>query len=323
MSPRIVAALAAVVSITLVLVQYLAPQWAGFHTWQYSAALAIAGTAVGAYALGARRGEDGERGARLAISALGTLVIIVAGIASGLLGPDSQVIARAPGTVAPLGDVGAAAFFPIADPAAIARGDGHVLLRRRGAAEIDIAPGQRRFVGATAIELVPKIAAYVEARTQAGQHLTITQPTNSAFLSPVLLFSSEVAIAGKTLPSDAFAVPALHRQIKAFYFAKGAPGAAASAHGQAVGGASLLFAVDDDGGRLVPGGIGFAASGQQVDLGGLALRATLGTYPALAISAVPVPQALWVGAVLILGGLGLAFTRIPANVTQRTSGRVA
>ncbi len=311
MSPRAAGLLAAFASVVAVLAQDLWPEWSGFHSWQYAAALAIGAVAIGGYALAARRGEDGETGVRLVVAMLGVLVIVVAGIASGLLGPDTDVVARAPGTVAPLGDVGAAAFFPVADAAAIARGDGHVLLRRRGQDPIDVGPGDRRFVGATAIELVPRTAAYLDARTPGGERLTITQPTNSAFLSPVLLFGQQVAIAGKTLPADAFALPARHRQVKAFFFAGGTATSTAAAHGQPAGKAAVLFAVDDDGGRLVPGGIGFDPTGDAVDLGGLRLRATVGTYPALAISAVPMPQAVALGAMLIVIGIGWSVVSLP------------
>jgi hypothetical protein len=298
---------AAAVGIALVFAQDVAPAWTGYHTWQYSAALAIAAVAVGGYALGARKGEDGEIGLRLTFAMTGALVIIAAGIASGLLGPDTETVQRAPGTVAPLPDVGAAAFFPVAGPASIASGDTSVSLRRRNASSFDIAAGGRQFVGATVVESVPKPAAYVEARDPAGAHLTITQPTNPSFLSPVLLFPQEVPLANAVLPADAFATPALHRQIKAFYFSKSASTAARN-HGIA-GREALLFAVDDDSGRLVPGGIGFATSGQAVELGGVRLRPTLGTYPALVISAVPYPPALWLGGVLFFAGLGYGFFR--------------
>jgi len=317
-SSRLVATFVAVASVALVFAQDVVPQWPGFHSWQYAATLVLAATVVASYALAGRRGEEGETGARLVVAMMGTLIVIAAGLAAGLLGPDSDLVARAPGTVAPLGDVGAAAFFPIADGPAIARGDAHVLLRRRGADQIDVAPGQRRFVGATAVELVPRTAAYIDVRTLAGEHLTITQPTNAAFLSPVLLFAQQVAIAGKTMPADAFAIPARHRQVKAFYFATGSPGAAASAHGQLGSAPSVLFAVDDDDGRLVPGGIGFAPSGRSVALGGLRLRATLGTYPAIAVSAVPLPPALWLGTLLALGGFGYAYG---ANVRRNSPDR--
>jgi hypothetical protein len=77
-----------------------------------------------------------------------------------------------------------------------------------------------------------------------------------------------------------------------------------------------LFAIDDDRGTLVPGGIGFAQSGRDLRLSGMRLRATVGTYPALEISAVPYPLAVIVGLVVLVGGLIFAafgpIRRIPA-----------
>jgi hypothetical protein len=140
-------------------------------------------------------------GRRLAIASIGAVVVIVAGIASGLLGPDTETIARAPGTVAPLPDVGAAGFFPVADPATIARGDAQLEVRRRDGTSIDVGPNVRRFFGTTALETAPQMAAYVEARDGSGGRLTITQPTNPAFLSPVLLFPERVTIAGRSHPT--------------------------------------------------------------------------------------------------------------------------
>jgi hypothetical protein len=308
-----VAAVAGAIGIVLTLAQYVVPAWAGFHTWQYTAAQVLVCVVLAAYARSARKTE-GEIGGRLAIAAVGAFVIAAAGIGSGLLGPDTRIVASAPGTVSPLPDVGAAAFFPIEDAAGIARGDSHVLIRRRDADEIDIGPGGRRYVGATALETVPKLAAYVEAWDGAGAHLTVTQPTSAAFLSPVLFFPQQVTIAGKSLASDAFATPGLHRQIKAFYFPKDAARASAALHG--VSGPAVLFAIDDDRGTLVPGGIGFAQSGRDLRLSGMRLRATVGTYPALEISAVPYPLAVIVGLVVLVGGLIFAafgpIRRIPA-----------
>ena len=306
MSPRVVALSSAIACIALVLAQDAAPTWLGFHTWQYAAALTLGAIAIGAYVNGARKGEDGNVGRRLVFAMAGALVIVAAGIASGLLGADTETVARAPGTVAPLPGVGAAAFFPVADAAGIAHGDARIGLRRRDAPALELGPGERRYVGGSALEVAPQVAAYVEARTSRGERLTITQPTNAAFLSPVLLFTQQVRIAGKLLPADTFATPALHRQIKAFYFAKGTGGPAAEAHGGSNKVAAVLFAVDDDNGRLEPGGIGFAPSGTAVDLGGVRLRATVGTYPALIVSTVPYPLALWIGGGLFFGGLVFA-----------------
>jgi hypothetical protein len=299
-SERLVALVSAIAGIALTLAQYVVPAWAGFHTWQYTAAQALVCVVLFAYARTARK-TDGERGARLAIAAVGALVIAAAGIGSGLLGPDTRTVESAPGTVSPLPDVGVAAFFPIEDAAGIARGDAHVLLRRRDADPIDVGPGVRRYIGATALETVDKLAAYVEAWDDAGSHLTITQPTNAAFLSPVLFFPQTVEIAGKSLASDAFATPALHRQVKTFYFPKDATRTSAAMHG--VTGPAVLFAVDDDRGRLLPGGIGFAQSGRDLRLGGMRLRATVGSYPTLEISAIPYPPAVGIGLLVLLGGL--------------------
>ncbi len=319
MSARTAAVLAAAAGVVLTLAQDVAPGWPGYHTWQYAAALAIAVTAVVGYVLEARRGSDGEIGRRLVLAMLGALVITAAGLLSGLLGPDTETVARAPGTVAPLPAVPGAAVFPVANPPDIVAGDASVTLRLRDGRSIEIAPGSGRFAGATALRLVPQTAAYVEARDPRGNHLTITQPTNPSFLSPVLLFTQSVPLAGKVVPSDSFAVPALHRQIKAFYFTKGALGAQ---HLGSLGAdAAVLFAVDDDAGRLIPGAIGFAPSGRETPLGGLQLTATLGTYPALQTSAVPYPPALWFGAALCLIGIVYAVRwRVPPQAVDVVSG---
>ena len=305
MSGRAAALVAAVVGITIVLAQDVAPGFALYHSWQYAVVLGIAATVVIGYVLGARKGTDGPLGTRLVVAMLGSLAIIAAGIASGLLGPDTEVVARAPGTVAPIPSAGVAAFFPIAGSDAIARGDALVTLRRRNASALTLGRNGRRYLGASVLTLVPKIAAYVEARDPKGAHLTITQPTNPAFLSPVLLFTQLVPIAGKELPADSFAVPALHRQIKAFYFAKGAT-TGMNAHGAGSGDA-LLFAVDDEAGHLLPGAIGFDPAGSMLEIGGVRLSGALGTYPALQVAAVPEPLALWAGGALFVAGIAFAY----------------
>jgi len=294
----------------MVLAQDVYPTWGGYHAWPYAASLAL----VAAVVLGAFRGA----GTGAALAMLGTLVIVAAGLGSGLLGPDTEVVVRAPGTVAPIPDAGAAAFFPDAGPPEIARGDARVLIRRRDGGSFDLKAGERKYAGATEIALEPRLAAYVEARDQAGRHLTITQPTNPTFLSPVVLFAEKVSVAGKVLPADSFAAPALHRQIRVFYFSKD-DSQAGRMHGVA-GVASLLFAVDDaDTGKPLQGGIGFVRSGGSANLGGVRLSGTIGSYPALVISAVPYGPALLLGILLVVGGLGFSlWKREPDHILQKT-----
>jgi hypothetical protein len=315
-SSRAVALGAACGCLALVLAQDVFPAWSGFHTWQYAGLLVLCGFVVTAYALAARKGDDREVGARLVVAMIGALVVAAAGLASGLLGPDTETVARAPGTVVPLPDLGAAAFFADAGAGSIERGNAHVELRRRDGGSFDLGPAERRFIGATELELRSQVAAYVEARDSRGERLTVTQPTNPAFLSPVLLFPEAVPIAGQMLPADSFATPAIHRQIKAFYFSKSAT-AAAQARGFA-GKAAVLFAVDDDREHLLPSGIGFVESGGDVTLGGVRLLMTLGTYPVLIISAVPYPPALWLGLATFVAGLGFACAR-PVDPERRAS----
>jgi hypothetical protein len=115
------------------------------------------------------------------------------------------------------------------------------------------------------------------------------------------------------LPFDAFAVPAAHRNVKAVLFT--AQQAAmlhpmAGAQAQAV-----LFAVDDEDDRPLPGAIALARDGETVDIGGLHLRAAAFSYPAIEFVAVPSLVAVVLGALAIAGGFLLkkeARTEVPA-----------
>jgi hypothetical protein len=80
----------------------------------------------------------------------------------------------------------------------------------------------------------------------------------------------------------------------------------------------VLLAVDDDAGRLQPGGIGFVPNGGEATIGGVRFRVSVGTYPALVISAVPDPMALLFGGALLAGGLGFAFAgRVPPRASDQ------
>ncbi len=313
MSARVAALLATAGIVVLVAAQLIVPGWPGYHAWQYFAAIVICSTVVLAYIREARRGTDGDTGRRLVVSMLGGLVLAVAGLASGLLGPDTETVQRAPGSVAPLPAAGAAAFFPVADAATVAARSATIDVRRRNGASFALPPGSRRVVGALNLRPVERTAAYVDVRDSAGNHLTITQPTNPAFLSPVLFFPQSLVVAGKRLPADGFAVPAMHRRIKALYIASGTEGLS-QAHALG-GGSGVLVVVDDDDGRLVPGGIAIVPEGREIRIGGLRVRVAVGTYPSLELAAVPLPAALWLGGAMLAAGLVYALPR-PARVVS-------
>ncbi|HEX3463471.1 MAG TPA: hypothetical protein VHS78_05410 [Candidatus Elarobacter sp.] len=308
MSARIAALAVAALVIALVVAQDVYPQTPLYHTWQYALALAIGLAVVLAYANGARRGQDGVAGKRLLLACAGAVVVAVAGLASGLLGPDTANVIGTPGTVTPVPALGAAAFFAPVDAGALARGDAGVTLRRRNAAEIALSPGARRILGESLVELEPRPAAYVEAFDARGAHLTITQPVGTAFLSPVLLFRDRQRIGAFDVPFDTFATPARHRVLRALYFtpeqlrqfAHG--GSAVDASQPAV----IVTAADDTGRQL---GITIAASGRTIEIAGVRLRVTLGTYPALTIASAPVTWALIAGIVLFVAGIAWSAIR--------------
>jgi hypothetical protein len=305
---RVAALGVAAIAIALVLAQELYPATPLYHSWQYALALAIALAVLAAYANGARRGDDGVRGRRLLLATAGAATVAVAGLASGLLGPDTAAIAGTPGTVVPIPALAAAAFFGGADAATIARGAGTVILRRRNAPEIALGSSARRILGESLLYLEPRPAAYVDVTDSRGSHLTVTQPTNASFLSPVLLFGARQRIGALEVPLDTFAVPARHRIVRALYFTPQdlAQFGHANASLDPARPALVLSAADDRGN---PQGITLAASGGEVALGGLRVRVTLGTYPLLAIAAAPPTWVLIGGIALFLAGL--AWSALP------------
>lgn len=302
MTARGAALAVAGVAIGLALAQDLYPFTPLYHTWQYALALGIALAVLIAYAAGARRGEDGVAGKRLLVAIAGAATAAVAGLASGLLGPDTADVIGTPGTVTPVPALGAAAFFGAVDADGLGRGAAGVILRRRNAAEVALAPGSRRVLGESLVYLDPRPAAYVEAFDERGSHLTITQPTNTSFLSPVLLFRERQRIGAFDVPFDTFAAPARHRVVRALYFTP--QQLVQFAHADAVADKThpaLILTAADDAGK--PLGIVLASSGQTVALGGIRVRATIGTYPALALAAAPATWALAAGIVLFACGI--------------------
>jgi hypothetical protein len=294
----------AAVALVLVAAQIVAPGWKFAHTEAYALVLVAAIFVLVAYALRSLR-APAWRSRFPALAAGGAALIAVTGLVSGLLGVDTDTIVRAPGTIEPLTDLGAAAVFPLVDGHGVERGDARLGLRRRGRAELEIAPNGRQLIGTALLWSQPHVAAYVEAYDPAGRRLTITQPTNPAFLSPVLQFGTSVAIAKQNVPADEFAVPSLHRHVTAIYIdAKTAQAMqAARLRGQNV----VLFAVRDETAHNAHDALGFAANGSEAQVGGLRLRTWIGSYPQLVVGSAPLPAALWVGGLAIVAGFAGTF----------------
>ena len=240
-----------------------------------------------------------EQRRRIAIAAvmLGVAILGLAGVASGLFAPDNQTFVGAPGSRVRVDALGVLVF-----PIASTRGGDEVpvALERRTGGAIEIG-SHSRDAGSFIVRGVPREVVYVEASDLHGNALTITQPTGSAFLSPVLLMEHRQSIAGMDLPFDSFNVPAARRVVKAVMFS--ADQAAMLLHGGAqLGAPAVLFAVDDEHERPVPHSIALSAAGQPVLAGDLRLRGVVATYPGVEVVAAPNIFAVAVGWLLALGG---------------------
>ncbi len=295
MSPRLTAIALALLGIGFTVAQDVWPARDWYHSWQYIALLALAIVVMAGYAWSARTGADGVIGKRLALALAGATAAVVAGLLSALIGPDTVTVVGTPGTVTPVPDLGMAAFFGTANPDSIARGEAIVTLRKRGDAPLDISP-QPTPVGLAVVFTQLRPAAYVVARDERGNRLTVTQPNNPSFLSPVMLFRARQQIRDKTFPMDTFATPAEHRIARILYFS--ADDLAAFRHGLpgATSRPGAVLSIADDAGNTR--GLTIAASGMPATVGGINLTVTLGMYPVLVIASAPQP-ALMLGGILI------------------------
>jgi hypothetical protein len=288
----------AVLAIALTLAQDVLPARDWYHSWQYTTIVAIALAVMLLHAVRAWRGKDGPHGKRIVLALAGAIAVGVAGLLSGLIGPDTVTVVGTPGTVTPVAELGAAAFFAPADPQSIPRGDATVILRRRTAGPLEIGPRPVP-LGLSVAFTQSRPAAYVVVHDDRGERLTITQPNNPSFLSPVILFRQAQQIHDRTFPLDTFAVPGAQRVVRILYFS---PADLAAMRkdpaGPAPAGPGAILSASDDAG--VQHGITMAVSGTPAVVGGLHVTVTLGTYPVLQVAAAPQPFVMLGGLVLFL-----------------------
>ncbi|MBV8067570.1 MAG: hypothetical protein JO113_06315 [Candidatus Eremiobacteraeota bacterium] len=288
-----------VVAVTVaVAIEIVIPGQAVYHTGWYN--VLIAASVLGALAAARRRvRQTRSTRARIGIVALvtGALISGLAGVASGLLGPDNQSFVGAPGQRVRVESLGLL-FFPLASEGTPVDA---VTLERPLHAPVAIAQ-HRRNVGNFILQTTPHSVVYVEARDLNGNRLTITQPTGSAFLSPVLLMAQRQTIAGMDLPYDSFNVPAARRIVKTVMFT--AAQSVMLLHGGALlGQPSVLFAVEDENGRPLPHAVALSSGGRPARAGGLILRGSVADYPSVEVVSAPNLAASALGALLVVGGL--------------------
>lgn len=239
------------------------------------------------------------RARRTPLIAFGVAAIAFAIVACGLLAPDSRTIVGAPGTTVVVDEAGGTLVFPLVQR------DPKPVLLERGANAVPI--GAWRVTMNALLREVPRTVVRIDVYDTRGAHLTLTQPTAPAFLSPVLLMTGMQSIAGMNVPFDSFAVPAVHRIVKAVLLS--GPQAAMMPRLAAFGGEAVIFDVEDETGASIPHAIGVAANGQRVAVGGIVLRPTIERYPAVTVTAIPNLPVIGIGLLALIAGVLLTRRR--------------
>jgi hypothetical protein len=289
-----------------VVVEIWLPGRPAYHAGWYNvalAALAIVVVVNGRKQWKAAR-TSRSRPAILAI-AFGAAATGVAGVASGLFAPDNHDVVGAPGERIRVEELGTLTF-PLAGEDRTA--PVVVTLERALHAPLEIG-ARARNAGNFILRAVPRDVVDVEVRDLLGNRLTVTQPSGSVFLSPVLLMQARQTIDGMNLPFDSFNIPAARRVVKAILFTP-AEAAVVLHDPSAFGQAAVLFAVDDESDRPLPHAIALSAGGAAVHAGGLWLRADVTSYPEIEVISIPNIAVVTIGTLLVLGGLvGLGIHR--------------
>ena len=222
------------------------------------------------------------------IAAFGAAVIVLAGVSAGLMGAQTQSIAGTPGATVYGPDAGGSLHFPLRGTrVAFARGSSNVVIA-----------DARRYSGAYVFWQTPREVVSVVAQDRRGNPLTVTQPSNDSFLSPVLLMQQQTTIAGMNVHFDTFSVPAMQRDVRAVLFSSAQ---AAQLHTAApLRGPAVLFDVAPSN-RAGSEGIGIVPSGGSAEIGGLILGARVLRYPAITIASAPYLPALAIGILVLIG----------------------
>jgi len=235
-----------------------------------------------------RKESTGQNAVSILLIRFGMGLIALAGIANGLFAPSAATAIASPGTALPVSPLNGTVNFPLV------RSDTNLQpTLMQGNTDIPLCGGRARIIGSFEVWCTPRDVVAVQAFDPKNARLTITQPTGSAFLSPVLLLVGRQTIENMSLPYDTFALPAAHRIVTVVFFDARH---AAILRNARVDQPAILFAVDDETGRPLSHAIRMVQTGTPVAVGGVQLIGTALKYPALRI--VPVPKPL-----VVLGGI--------------------
>lgn len=275
----------------------LRPYLTAVHRWEAALAMALAGVFLLLAVLRTLAQPSRQEGFA-ALGALGGIVIAASFLAGELLVGPPQRIGAAPGqTYRPPHSAHVALEFPHASAADLRGGRSPAAVDVIvGAQQQSLTVGQELRVHSYVLRCESWPAAFVQAWSDRHVGQTVTQPTGSAFVSPVLQFPS---LDKDGLPVDAFAVPALHREVRLKYY----PGLPSR-------GIDIPFVqleIDEENGGPLFSGV--AVNARPVRRAGMELTFNLGTYPVVWMAGAPDPLPYGVGMVMLIAGLlGFVFS---------------
>ncbi|MDQ2865672.1 MAG: hypothetical protein M3R51_05550 [Candidatus Eremiobacteraeota bacterium] len=274
--------------IVAVLAQIVVPGRPVYHAGWFNVAIAALVIVVISRTNAVTKSLPDSKARAAAVAGIfGVAIAGVAGVACGLFAAEAQTVVGMPDSSVRVAALDRTLQFP----------------------SMGAAAARTPIDGALLLRAVPRSVVEMRAFDLRGGRLTITQPTGSAFLSPVLLMRDHQTIAGLNLPFDSFAVPAAHLAVKAVLFSTQEASQLRGARGKP--GPAVLFDVSDESGRSVRGGLALARDGDTVRVGGVQLQPAILSYPA--IEAIPIPNvfAAGLGFAAFVAGAVLATLRTP------------
>lgn len=225
--------------------------------------------------------RNSSTASRSALLLFGCGIVVLAGVASGLMGTNTHAVIGAPGATVYDPSTATSFVFPLRAQGAI-----------RMPAGFDA--GNSRYSGGLVLTRFLRPVVMVAAADDHGNSLTLTQPSNASFLSPVLLMQQKTVIAGMPVRFDTFSIPAKRRSVKAVLFSV-REASQLRTEPPIEGRPAVLFDV-------IPGGIGIAASGASVAIAGLRLTARVQRYPAVRVASAPYLPVLLAGLLIGIAG---------------------
>lgn len=287
----------ACICLVAVVVQDVFPGRSWYHTGSY-ALLLFGACALLVWRLQKRLRVADARVRPLTLVTAGALIGGAAGLASGLLGPDTRTFTSAPGASVALAEPPGTLRFPF-DPSPEERAV-TVRFETADGRTITLPENRRRYIGGFVMWGAGRQVAVVAAADLQGRRLTITQPSNASFLSPVLLFTQSSRVGGRVLPVDSFAIPAAQRVVKTVLLSATVL-AQMRGHPEVV--PALLVAVEDERGRLLRGAIRLIPSHTHSAVGGVIIGDSIADYPQVVVAAAPYLPVLILGVAVFGAGL--------------------